>query len=146
MQGSVFTFVPYAQGIVAARDPHGFRPLVLGEIDGSYVVASETCAFELIGADHIREIEPGEIVFINEKGIRSFKPLPKKQHKYCVFENIYFSRPDSFLHGKNIYQMRKDMGRQLAIECPCRRRHSRRCSGFGNARGHGICRAAGNPL
>ncbi len=106
------------KGIVAARDPHGFRPLVLGKIDNSYVVASESCAFELIGADYIREIEPGEIVFINEKGIRSFKPLPKKQHKYCVFENIYFSRPDSSLQGKNIYQMRKNMGRQLAIESP----------------------------
>ncbi len=106
------------KGIVAARDPHGFRPLVLGKIDGSYVVASETCAFELIEADYIREIKPGEIVFINENGIKSFNPLPKKQHRYCVFENIYFSRPDSFLQGKNIYQMRKDMGRQLAIECP----------------------------
>ncbi len=106
------------KGLVAARDPHGFRPLVLGKIDNSYVVASESCAFELIEADYIREIEPGEIVFINESGIKSFNPLPKKQHKYCVFENIYFSRPDSFLQGKNIYQMRKNMGKQLAIECP----------------------------
>lgn len=106
------------KGLVAARDPHGFRPLVLGKIDNSYVVASETCAFELIGANYIREIEPGEIVFINESGIRSFKSLPKKQHKYCVFENIYFSRPDSFVQGRNIYQMRKNMGKQLAIESP----------------------------
>ncbi len=106
------------KGLVAARDPHGFRPLVLGKIDNSYVVASETCAFELIGANYIREIEPGEIVFINESGIRSFKSLPKKQHKYCVFENIYFSRPDSFVQGRNIYQMRKSMGKQLAIESP----------------------------
>jgi len=105
-------------GLVAARDPHGFRPLVLGKIDNSYVLASETCAFELIGANYIREIEPGEILFINENGIRSFDPLPKKQHKYCIFENIYLSRPDSFLQGKNIYQMRKNMGKQLAIESP----------------------------
>ncbi len=104
--------------LVAARDPHGFRPLVLGKIQNSYVVASETCAFELIGATYIREVEPGEILFLNKSGVRSFKSLPKKQHKYCVFENIYFSRPDSFLQGKNIYQMRKDMGRQLAIESP----------------------------
>lgn len=106
------------KGLVAARDPHGFRPLVLGKIDNSYVVASETCAFELIGADYVREIAPGEIVFINESGIRSFNPFPKERHKYCVFENIYFSRPDSFFQGKNVYQMRKNMGRQLAIECP----------------------------
>ncbi len=106
------------KGLVAARDPHGFRPLVLGKIENSYVVASETCAFELIGADYVREIAPGEIVFINESGIRSFNPFPKERHKYCVFENIYFSRPDSFFQGKNVYQMRKNMGRQLAIECP----------------------------
>ncbi len=106
------------KGLVAARDPQGFRPLVLGKIDNSYVVASESCAFGLIGTEHIREIEPGEIVFINENGIKSFKPFPKKQHRCCVFENIYFSRPDSFLQGKNIYQMRKNMGKQLAIESP----------------------------
>lgn len=106
------------KALVAARDPHGFRPLVLGKIDNSYVVASETCAFELIGAKYVREVEPGEIIFMNEDGIRSFKPFPKKLHRYCVFENIYFSRPDSSLQGKNIYQMRKNMGRQLAIEAP----------------------------
>ena len=106
------------KALVAARDPHGFRPLVLGKIENSHVVASETCAFELIGAEYIREIEPGEIVFINEAGTKSFRPLAKKPRRHCVFENIYFSRPDSSLQGKSIYQMRKSMGRQLAIEAP----------------------------
>ncbi len=106
------------KGLVAARDPYGFRPLVLGKIDNSYVVASETCAFDLIEATFIREIEPGEIVFVNESGIRSFKPFQEKKRNYCVFENIYFSRPDSFSQGQNVYQMRKNMGRQLAIESP----------------------------
>lgn len=106
------------KALVAARDPYGFRPLVLGKIENSHVVASETCAFELIGAEYIREIEPGEIVFINEAGTKSFKPFADKPHRYCVFENIYFSRPDSSLQGKSIYQMRKSMGRQLAVEAP----------------------------
>ncbi len=106
------------KGLAAARDPHGFRPLVLGKIDNSYVVASETCAFDLIEATFIREIEPGEIVLVNKSGIRSFKPFQEEKRNYCVFENIYFSRPDSFSGGQNVYQMRKNMGRQLAIEYP----------------------------
>ena len=106
------------RGLVAARDPHGFRPLVLGKIDNSYVIASETCAFELIGAEYVREIEPGEIVFINEYGIKSFKPFSYTKQASCVLEYIYFSRPDSFLGERNVYQVRKDMGKQLAIEKP----------------------------
>ncbi|MGH7886082.1 MAG: amidophosphoribosyltransferase, partial [Thermodesulfobacteriota bacterium] len=106
------------KALIAARDPHGFRPLVLGEIDGSYVVASETSAFDIIEAEYIREVEPGEVLIINEDGVKSFKPFPKLKQASCVFEYIYFSRPDSFVGERNVYQVRKEMGRQLAVEHP----------------------------
>jgi len=104
--------------MVAARDPLGFRPLVLGSLKDSPVVASETCAFDLIGAKFIREIEPGEILLINGKGIKSFKPFPRKQHHQCIFEFIYFARPDSFIFNHNVYEMRKSFGAQLSKESP----------------------------
>ncbi|MDO9123990.1 MAG: amidophosphoribosyltransferase, partial [Deltaproteobacteria bacterium] len=104
--------------MVAARDPLGFRPLVLGSLKDSPVVASETCAFDLIGAKFIREIEPGEILLINGDGIKSFKPFPRKQHHQCIFEFIYFARPDSFIFNHNVYEMRKSFGAQLSKESP----------------------------
>jgi len=104
--------------MVAARDPLGFRPLVLGSLKDAPVVASETCAFDLIGAKFIREIEPGEILLINGDGIKSFKPFPRKQHHQCIFEFIYFARPDSFIFNHNVYEMRKSFGAQLSIESP----------------------------
>ncbi|OGP72910.1 MAG: amidophosphoribosyltransferase [Deltaproteobacteria bacterium RBG_16_49_23] len=104
--------------MVAARDPLGFRPLVLGSLKDAPVVASETCAFDLIGAKFIREIEPGEILLINGKGIKSFKPFPRKQPHQCIFEFIYFARPDSFIFNHNVYEMRKSFGVQLSKESP----------------------------
>jgi amidophosphoribosyltransferase len=104
--------------MVAARDPLGFRPLVLGSLKDSPVVASETCALDLIGAKFIREIEPGEILLINGNGIKSFKPFPRKQHHQCIFEFIYFARPDSFIFNHNVYEMRKSFGAQLSKESP----------------------------
>jgi amidophosphoribosyltransferase len=104
--------------MVAARDPFGFRPLVLGQLKGAPVVASETCAFDLIGARFVREIEPGEILLMNEEGMKSFKPLPRKRHHQCIFEFIYFARPDSFLFNRNVYEVRKSFGAQLAVESP----------------------------
>ena len=104
--------------MVAARDPLGFRPLVLGSLKDSPVVASETCALDLIGAKFIREIEPGEILLINGDGIKSFKPFPRKQHHQCIFEFIYFARPDSFIFNHNVYEMRKSFGAQLSKESP----------------------------
>ena len=104
--------------MVAARDPLGFRPLVLGSLKDSPVVASETCALDLIGAKFIREIEPGEILLINRDGIKSFKPFPRKQHHQCIFEFIYFARPDSFIFNHNVYEMRKSFGAQLSKESP----------------------------
>jgi len=104
--------------MVAARDPLGFRPLVLGSLKDAPVIASETCAFDLIGAKFIREIEPGEILLINEEGIKSFKPFPRKQRHQCIFEFIYFARPDSFIFNHNVYEMRKSFGAQLSKESP----------------------------
>ena len=104
--------------LIAARDPRGFRPLSLGKLNGSWVVASETCAFDIIGARYIRDVEPGEILSISKRGLKS-KFLPKaKRHAYCIFEYIYFSRPDSMIFGENVDKVRRRLGRQLAIEQP----------------------------
>ncbi len=104
--------------LIGARDPHGFRPLCLGKLEGAYVLASETCALDLIQAEYVREVEPGEIVFIQNKTIESIKPFPKRKHSFCIFEYIYFSRPDSNIFGKNVYLTRKRLGAQLAKESP----------------------------
>jgi amidophosphoribosyltransferase len=107
--------------MIAARDPMGFRPLVIGRFKagknkGSYVVVSETCALDLIEAEYVREVEPGEIVTFGPKGMESLKPFPPSPHAKCIFEYIYFSRPDSNLYGRNVYQVRKEFGRQLGRE------------------------------
>jgi amidophosphoribosyltransferase len=104
--------------MVAARDPQGFRPLVLGQLKGSPVLASETCALDLINAEFVREVEPGEVLHITRDGIRSFKPFPRTRNAQCVFEFIYFARPDSFIFNRNVYQVRKELGVQLAKESP----------------------------
>ncbi|TMA12479.1 MAG: amidophosphoribosyltransferase [Deltaproteobacteria bacterium] len=109
--------------MIAARDPMGFRPLVLGRFKGNgsgrgYVVASETCALDLIEAEYLREVEPGEIISFTPKGMESLKPFPPVPHAKCIFEYIYFSRPDSNLYGRNVHQVRKELGRQLARESP----------------------------
>ena len=102
--------------IIAARDPRGFRPLALGQLNGSWVVASETCAFDLVGAQYVRDVEPGEIIIIDEKGLKSLKPFPKVKHCHCIFELIYFARPDSQIFGQNVYLCRKRLGHELARE------------------------------
>ncbi|HYS43042.1 MAG TPA: amidophosphoribosyltransferase, partial [Geobacteraceae bacterium] len=102
--------------MIAARDPHGFRPLCLGKLGDAYVVASESCALDLIEADFIREIEPGEIIEIDKNGMTSHFPLKKAEPAPCIFEFVYFARPDSFIFGKNVYQVRKELGRELARE------------------------------
>ena len=105
--------------LIAARDPNGFRPLSLGRLDGSYVVASETCALDLIGAEFERDIEPGEVVVIRRGRIRSMRPLARgRSEHFCVFEYIYFARPDSNLLQSNVYAFRKELGRMLARESP----------------------------
>ncbi len=104
--------------LVAARDPYGFRPLSLGRLGQAWVIASETCAFDLIGAVYERDIEPGEIVVIRRGRLRSVQPLPRVPEKLCVFEHIYFARPDSLVFGNSVYQTRKQLGRELAREAP----------------------------
>ena len=102
--------------MIAARDPNGFRPLCLGRQGGSYVVASESCALDLIEAEFIREIEPGELVVIDKNGMTSYFPWKKIAPTPCIFEFVYFARPDSYIFGKNVYMVRKELGRQLARE------------------------------
>ncbi len=105
--------------LIAIRDPYGFRPLSIGTYDGAYVVASETCAFDLIGARYERDVEPGEMVIINKDGLRSIKTLPSQRKAFCIFEFIYFARPDSNIFGSiNVDAVRKELGRQLARENP----------------------------
>ncbi len=104
--------------LIGARDPLGIRPLVLGRLDGAYVLCSETCALDIIGARFIRELEPGEIVVISKDGLSSMKPFPPARPRPCIFEFIYFARPDSIVGGKSVYEVRKNLGRELARECP----------------------------
>jgi amidophosphoribosyltransferase len=103
-------------GLIAARDPYGFRPLSLGRIKDAWVIASETCAFDLIGAEAVRDVEPGELILIDDKGLQSFYPFPKAKPAMCIFEHIYFARPDSKIYGHTVYATRKALGRQLAKE------------------------------
>jgi amidophosphoribosyltransferase len=102
--------------IIGVRDPRGVRPLVLGKIGKSMIVASETCALDIIGAEFVRDVEPGELVVINKKGLQSFKPFLPIPPKFCIFEYIYFARPDSRLEGRNVYHIRKKIGAELAKE------------------------------
>ncbi len=105
--------------LIGVRDPLGFRPLWLGKLGNSFCLASETCALDLIEAKHVREIEPGEIVFIDKDGIKSIKPFPKQKNcAFCIFEHIYFSRPDSILFGDNVHLVRQNLGRNSAREFP----------------------------
>jgi amidophosphoribosyltransferase len=104
--------------LIGARDPFGVRPLVLGELDGAPILASETCALDIIGASYVRDIKPGEVVVIDETGIESHFPFKPQQHRFCVFEYIYFARPDSVVEGRSVYEARKAIGRVLAGEAP----------------------------
>jgi amidophosphoribosyltransferase len=102
--------------LIGVRDPMGVRPLVLGQIDGAYIITSETCALDIIGAEFVRDIEPGEIVIVNKDGIKSIKPFTTEATKLCIFEYIYFARPDSNVEGRNVYEVRKKIGAELARE------------------------------
>ena len=105
------------QGMIGVRDPYGVRPLSLGRVkDGGYVLASETCTFDLIEAEFVRDIEPGELIQITDKGVSSFRPFLPVDAAHCVFEYVYFSRPDSTVFGRNVYEIRKRLGHELAKE------------------------------
>ena len=104
--------------LYAIRDPRGFRPLALGRLDGAWVVASETCAFDLIGAEFVRDVEPGEMLRISRTGHESIHFSPEKPHQHCIFEHVYFSRPDSLVFGRSVQLSREKLGRWLAREHP----------------------------
>lgn len=121
LEGAFSMALLVEDGIIAVRDPGGFRPLSLGRLDGAFVIASETCAFDLIHAEYIRDVEPGEILFITEKGVKSaYISDEKPRSSFCIFEYIYFSRPDSNIYGYNVHLTRKRQGAELAKEAPCK--------------------------
>jgi amidophosphoribosyltransferase len=119
LQGA-FSFVMLTSRgeVIGIKDPHSFRPLALGKLNGNYVLASETCAFDLIEAEFIRELDPGEIVIISPDGIKSIKTPAPARRAFCIFEFIYFARPDSTIYDQNVYLTRKAFGRRLAQEAP----------------------------
>jgi len=116
VEGSYSIVMLTKDKVVAARDPRGFRPLALGQLDGGWVVASETCAFDLLSARYVRDVEPGEILIIDHTGLKSLTPFPKVRPAHCIFELIYFARPDSQIFGQNVYMCRKRLGHSMAKE------------------------------
>ncbi len=120
IRGAYSIVILMENALVGMRDPYGFRPLCIGQIGKSYVIASETCAFDLIGATYLRDVEPGEIVIADDKGLRSIQPFKneKIRRAHCIFEYVYFSRPDSLVFGKSVGIVRENLGRELAKEHP----------------------------
>jgi len=118
LQGAYSLVLMLNDTLIGARDTYGWRPLCLGKLDGAYILASETCALDLIGAQYLRDVEPGEIVFIKKDGLKSLKPFGKTPRAFCIFEYIYFARPDSNIFEHNVYMTRKKLGAQLANEFP----------------------------
>jgi amidophosphoribosyltransferase len=118
VQGAFSLVMLTRDRLIAVRDPHGFRPLALGRLGDAYVVCSETCAMDLIGATYERDVEPGEVLVISADGARSLKPFAPAPLAHCVFEHVYFARPDSYVFGKSVNEVRTDLGRILAREQP----------------------------
>jgi amidophosphoribosyltransferase len=116
LQGAFSFLMLTPDRMIAVRDPHGFRPLALGRLGDAFVVCSETCAMDLIGATYVRDVEPGELLIITPNGVRSLKPFGTAQLAHCVFEHVYFSRPDSYVFGKSVNEVRTNLGRVLARE------------------------------
>ncbi len=118
MEGAYSFVMMINNRIFAMRDPHGFRPLCIGKLDGGYIVASETCALDMVQATYVRDVEPGETIVIDNNGLASLKKMAPRKHAHCIFENIYFARPDSNIFTKSVYMARKSLGRTLAREHP----------------------------
>lgn len=118
MEGGYALVALTRKKLIGARDPNGIRPLVLGDLNGSPVFASETCALDMIGATFVRDVENGEVIVCTDEGIKSYRPFPEKPSRLDIFEYIYFSRPDSFIGGRSVYDVRKNLGRELARELP----------------------------
>jgi amidophosphoribosyltransferase len=134
------------EGVIAFRDPHGFRPLCLGLLDEGYIVASETCALDLLDARYIRDVDPGEILFIDRNGLKSVKPFPEQKRSFCIFELIYFARPDSNIFGRNVYAVRKRLGQRLAQEYPVEADFAMPFPDSGTYAAIGFSQASGVPL
>jgi amidophosphoribosyltransferase len=118
VQGAFSLVLMTRDRLIAVRDPHGFRPLALGRLGDAVIVCSETCALDLIGATYVRDVEPGEVVIVSASGIRSLKPFPPAPTAHCIFEHVYFSRPDSYVFGESVNEIRTNLGRLLAKERP----------------------------
>ena len=119
IEGAYSLAIMTEKELIGVRDPHGFRPLSLGKLGDAWVLASETCAFDLIQAKFVRDVEPGEVVIINQEGVTSLRPFRDEQRRaFCIFEYVYFARPDSTIANRNVYKVRVEMGRQLAREYP----------------------------
>ena len=146
LKGSYALVLITEDQIIAARDPNGFRPLCLGKLNGAYVAASETCAFDLIQAKYVREIEPGEILFMKKDGLKSVTPFKPVKHSFCIFEYIYFARPDSNIFGANVYLTRRRLGEELAREAPVKADMVIPVPDSGNYAGLGYAQASGLPF
>lgn len=119
VEGAFSLLALTAEGVIGVRDPLGVRPLVIGKLDDAFILSSESCALDIIGASLIREVEPGEMVVINEKGLSTHRPFgASKPSRFCIFEYVYFARPDSVMEGHSVYDARKNIGKQLAKESP----------------------------
>ena len=118
VQGAYSLVLLTKNRLIAARDPHGFRPLALGRLGDGWIVCSETCAMDLLGATYVRDVEPGEVLVIVDGGVRSMKPFPPLPLSHCVFEHVYFARPDSYVFGRSVNEVRTQLGRILAREAP----------------------------
>jgi len=118
LQGAYSLALMNEKQLLGVRDPRGFRPLSLGQLKESYVLASESCAFDLIGATFVRDLDPGEFLLIDESGVPSYFPLPVATPAMCIFEHVYFARPDSLVYGQPVSRVRKELGRSLAQEAP----------------------------
>ncbi len=118
IQGAFSLVMQTRDSLIAVRDPHGFRPLALGRLGDAVVICSETCAMDLIGATYERDVEPGEILIVDRDGVRSFKPFPPAPLAHCIFEHVYFARPDSYVFGRSVNETRTELGRVLARERP----------------------------
>jgi amidophosphoribosyltransferase len=147
IQGAYSLLLMTPDTMIAVRDPNGFRPLCLGRLaNGAYAVASETCALDLITAEYIRDVAPGEVLIINQEGLQSLFPWPQQRKSYCIFEQVYFARPDSDIFGSNVYTTRKRMGKILAREAQIPADFVMPFPDSGNYAALGYSQASGIPL
>jgi len=146
IEGAYSCVLMTEDNVIAFRDPNGFQPLCLGLLDQGYIVASETCALDLIEAQYIRDIDPGEILIIGEDKLKSIKPFPEHKKTFCIFEYIYFARPDSNVFGQNVYAVRKRLGKRLAQEYPIEADFAMPFPDSGNYAAIGFCQESGMPM